>query len=567
MIGRWRIPGALAAWVLATMLSLANAATFQLQPVADAYVRNSAATTNLGSDVNFIANNGNGIRVSFVRFDLSAITEPITSAKLDLTVAIGSSGQDFNVYGLTTGESWSETGITWNNAPAVVTGYTTTTGTVADYLKTSDLFGGGTVLGNFISGAAGAVDAVFNVTSGTALDFLNADADRIVTFVIAEPGASDASGVGWNSREATVGKPLLTVTTGAVEPPPPPPPPASPTLLRVVLVAGQSNADGRAAGSGLPTSPVNYQAPLSNVPFYYYTHGAAANGDGTLGSLTTLRPGATQMPAGGFGPEIALGHALAPIFEQQSGTGLAIIKYAKGGSNLHTDWKAGGSATTAGDGVYYQTFQRVVRDGLARLQAAHPNATVKLAGMIWVQGESDIDGGSSTSGAYGANLTNFIADVRATFDATLPFFFSRISANQTVYSNPADPNYPDYLTLRAQQAQVAASVPAAYMIDTDGPAVTMNGDNLHFNAAGQLALGGAFAAQMGNLLRLRVTHFEAHAGGFRLRWNALPGKSYRVSTSPDLLDWTPQSVGVVSEWTDTAGAGGPCRFYKVAEEN
>lgn len=153
------LPGlrALLAGILAVAAFPANGTEFVLNPIADAYVRNgnpaSAATTNYGPDQNFISNNANGIRVSFLRFDLSGITGPITSAKLELTVAIGSSGQDYDVYGLTAGEGWNESAITWNNAPAVVTAYTTTTGTLADYLKTSDLFGGGAVLGNFVRSA------------------------------------------------------------------------------------------------------------------------------------------------------------------------------------------------------------------------------------------------------------------------------------------------------------------------------------------------------------------------------------------------------------------------------
>jgi lysophospholipase L1-like esterase len=333
----------------------------------------------------------------------------------------------------------------------------------------------------------------------------------------------------------------------------------------VVLISGQSNADGRAAGSDLPTTPVNYQAAQDNVPLYSYIFGAAANGDGTLGSLTTVRPGKTQFPAGGFGPEVGMAYSLAQTIEQQPGTALAIIKYAKGGSSLVVDWKAGGNATTTGDGAHYVTFQQVVTAGLAKLRAAYPDATVKLAAMIWVQGESDIDAGAATSAAYGANLTTFISDVRATFDPALPFFLSRISSSQTVYSAPADADYANYLTLRTQQEQVAANVPGAYLVSADGAAFTMNSDFLHFNAAGQLALGKAFAASLADVLRLRVTSMDRAGANPRLFWNAIPGKSYRVFSSPDLTTWTPQDVGAVSTWTDPAALSTAPRYYRVSE--
>jgi hypothetical protein len=330
-------------------------------------------------------------------------------------------------------------------------------------------------------------------------------------------------------------------------------------ILRVVLIGGQSNADGRAPGSGLPTIPVNLQLPQPNVPFYYHTNGAVANGDGTLGTLTTLRPGATEMPAGGFGPEIKMGYDLSGAFEQQPGNKLVIIKYAKGGSSLHTDWKAGGDATTTNDGTFYRTFQKVVTDGLAKLHTTYPTDTIKLAGMIWVQGESDIVSSAANAAAYGANLTAFIADVRLTFDPTLPFFLSRISNQQTNYT--ANPNYP---TVRAGQASVAANVAGAYMIDTDGAAFGMNADNIHFSATGQQSLGKAFAARMADVLVLK-TSIEPGTGGIRLNWNAIPGKSYQIRKSPDLVSWTTFTAGVTNHHEESFEAGFPCRFFQVAE--
>ena len=274
-----------------------------------------------------------------------------------------------------------------------------------------------------------------------------------------------------------------------------------PKLLCVVLLGGQSNADGRAPGDELP---VNLQSPQPDVPFYYYTSGMAANPDGTLGRLTTLRPGCTQMPPGGFGPEVTLGHNLARVVEQTPGTKLAIIKYAKGGSSLGVDWKPNVNNSTGDEGVYYKTFQNVVKNGLSELRRRYPHSKVQLAGMIWVQGESDIDGGDKLSRPYGANLANFISDMRAKFDPALPFYLSRISSQQTVYSTPTVKLYPDYLLVRSGQAWVAATVDNARMIDTDAPTFATKADHLHFDARGQQALGAAFAALLESNLKLNL---------------------------------------------------------------
>lgn len=531
-----------------------------LTPTADAYVKNSTATSNYGTATTFISNNANGVRVSYLRFSLAGIARPIASAKLELTINIASAGQDFAIYALnSSAPAWAEADIVWNNAPGIATSYLSGTGTVDQFLKPADLANGGAPFATFASAASG-VDTAFDVGPGPLLDFLNA-ATGDVTLLIAEPGTADVSGVAWNSREAANGQPRLTLDSE------PAVAAAAPKLIRVVLVGGQSNADGRAAGSGLPTTPINYQAVQANVPFYFYTFGSAANADTTLGSLSTLRVGATQMPAGGFGPEIGLGYDLSRVLENTPGTALAIIKYAKGGSSLHTDWKAGGDLTTTGDGAHYQTFQKVVSAGLAKLRAAYPGTPVKLAAMVWVQGETDIDGGAATVAAYASNLTTFIADVRATFAPALPFVFSRVSANQTVYSAPTAARYNDYLAMRGQQAQVATSVPSAYLIDTDGAEFVMNNDKLHFGPLGQLALGQSFARVLGGLLPLRVTALQVVPEGLRLDWNGLPLVTYRVLGTPDLSLWSARHTGAGSTWTDPdfAARTEGCYFYRVEE--
>lgn len=210
-----------------------HAAVTTLLPTADAQVRRtldtggSRATTNYGTDPTFAANNGNGVRVTFLRFDLSSIdTSTITSIKLDLTTQ--STGADsFNVYGLISGESWIESGtggITWNNAPGVNTGFAPTSspasygGTLSQFMDTSALYGGGIVLSTFTAPNVGnTLNTAIDASSGEVFNFINADADKFITFVIAEQDGTgpDVSGVTWHSKEATNAnfRPQLTITT------------------------------------------------------------------------------------------------------------------------------------------------------------------------------------------------------------------------------------------------------------------------------------------------------------------------------------------------------------------
>ncbi len=265
-------------------------------------------------------------------------------------------------------------------------------------------------------------------------------------------------------------------------------------IINVFLIGGQSNADGRANKGGLPS---NLQGNQNNIRFEY---GNSATSDS---GLTVLKPGTSS--DGGFGPEVTFGKTIGDYLIPQ-GQSTAILKFAVGGTDLYSDWKAGGTATTAGDGATYAAFQSTIATGLLNLHNAFPNATLLISGMLWVQGETDIDNTSSgvaptAVSNYAANLTALINDIRLTYNSpNLPFLFSQISKNQTVYSTPTDPDYQNYLTLRAQQQLVANTVANTYLINTDGSQFTttnpISGPGLHYDANGQQALGIAFANQM-----------------------------------------------------------------------
>jgi hypothetical protein len=246
------------------------------------------------------------------------------------------------------------------------------------------------------------------------------------------------------------------------------------TRLRIILLGGQSNGDGRASTSELPT---NLQSPQEDVDFFYRVEGGIA-------TLTKLTPGLSE--TSGFGPAITLGRKMADLLAGETNTRVAIIKYANGGTTLHTSWKAGGDNTITGDGVDYVLFQQTVSPGLTALADAYPNATLDLQGMVWMQGESDATTHDNATN-YQANLTTFIADIRSTFGADLPFIIGRLSSGQTGSGS--------YLTeLRASQDAVAAADPRTGIIDTD--AFELKGDNLHFTGNGQQSMGEAFAREI-----------------------------------------------------------------------
>ncbi len=355
--------------------------------------------------------------------------------------------------------------------------------------------------------------------------------------VLAGAVLNDAAGNPLNTGSAIVGETSITVN------------PAVPvTRLRVYLIGGQSNADGRAVAADLPTTPVNLQQPQDDVD-YYET------------SLTTLRP------LGEFGPEITLGRSMADAWSFETGTRVAIIKYGVSGTSLDVDWKAGGNATTTNDGPRYVSFQSVVTNGLAALDVKYPDATIEIEGMLWMQGERDVV--IATGAAYQANLTAFIADVRATYGADLPFIVGRLSTGQTSLNDtPAEETQFDLV--RDAQTAVAAADPRVSLINTDGYGI--KDDDLHFNAAGQQALGSDSADALFAYVSFTSPPTLQRLGNGDIEVtlaDAFPGFLYTLQNTGSLLpnDWSngdaETAAGTTVVLTYTPGPGETKRFFRV----
>lgn len=231
----------------------------------------------------------------------------------------------------------------------------------------------------------------------------------------------------------------------------------------VYLLAGQSNMDGRAATSALPTSPVNLQQPQADVRYY---NGYSGSDGYTNGAWTNLFPGPTQ-----FGPEITFGRTMADNHPEQN---IALIKHARGGTSLAVNWKPGPVGTGGSD---YLGFRATVTSALNALTSA--GHTYQIAGMLWLQGESD-QGTNATN--YQTNLTNFIADMRGNYGSNLPFLIGGIGYQSA-----------DYTVVSAAQQAVADALPnVEYFSNYDllGPTHTL----LHFDAAGEQLIGQRYAA-------------------------------------------------------------------------
>jgi hypothetical protein len=183
---------------------------------ADSYVSTwpGERDTNFGANDTFYLKNdlGTGFvnRKGYVRFDLSSIDQPIDDASLSLSFVedthTTSAVWSFNVFGLSdghAGENWSETGITWNNAPA---NNTASGGSL--------LAGQASLLGSFdIDTSILTEGDGVSFSSAELTSFLQGDTDDLVTLVFIRPDLS-LTNVGFATKEhATFVPPTLTLTT------------------------------------------------------------------------------------------------------------------------------------------------------------------------------------------------------------------------------------------------------------------------------------------------------------------------------------------------------------------
>jgi len=90
--------------------------TASFLPQADASVNQSYAGTNYGTAKGLLVDSSPQRMNSYLRFSVSGVSGTVRGAKLRLYAYDGSSDGPA-LY--STGSSWSETGITWNNRPAV----------------------------------------------------------------------------------------------------------------------------------------------------------------------------------------------------------------------------------------------------------------------------------------------------------------------------------------------------------------------------------------------------------------------------------------------------------------
>jgi pectate lyase len=139
--------------------------------------------------------------VSYIRFTLPGGADVMAEATLAIqsTADAGSGVRLFGLNDDAAGQNWSETGITYNNAPAINGG---DGDPMTQDMDLDDL----TLLATIDHGGSDLVE----ISTPELVDFVNADTDGLMTFLLFAADGSDV-GLGYVSREGTGAGPMLSL--------------------------------------------------------------------------------------------------------------------------------------------------------------------------------------------------------------------------------------------------------------------------------------------------------------------------------------------------------------------
>lgn len=229
---------------------------------------------------------------------------------------------------------------------------------------------------------------------------------------------------------------------------------------KLFIMAGQSNMVGSAHVLN-PTFPQDQQTFFEDV---LYTQ----NTDNGSEGWGPLQPRLSQN--GTFrdrvGPELTFGETVlnADIGE------IAVIKYARNGTGLATNWAPGGALRNDFYNFVDNATQELVDQG----------HTYELSGFIWVQGSGDANFLSRAS-AYDENLTQFVSEIEDRYNKTTTVI--------NRYHIDADRNYVE--ELRSSQRAFGDAHADAYVVHGDD--LTLFSDYVHYDFPSQLELGRRLA--------------------------------------------------------------------------
>ena len=198
--------------------------------------------------------------------------------------------------------------------------------------------------------------------------------------------------------------------------------------LKVFILAGQSNMEGRAdANNLLPDDLQRLSKTQKNVQLAFNRE--------PVGPLKAVKASPEIAEIYNrefiFGPELFFGISLSEAWPDSN---ILLIKLSRGSTSLHGSWHPDWSedkATVMGEEDETRLYSSLI-DYIERTLSRFKNYEYEICAILWVQGESD-SGNEIAAEEYGRNLENFISSIRQDLRIdSLPFLFFQVGHGKVV---------------------------------------------------------------------------------------------------------------------------------------
>lgn len=198
--------------------------------------------------------------------------------------------------------------------------------------------------------------------------------------------------------------------------------------IKVFLLAGQSNMEGRADASKLDRQDLERLSRVQEKVELAYNKEP-------IGPLQAVKPSTEIAEIYNreliFGPELFFGITLSEAWPNEK---ILLIKLSEGATSLHGCWHPEWSkekATVIGEENEPKLYKLFI-DYVEQTLSKYEKEEYEICAMLWIQGETDA-GNKIAESAYGENLQQFINHLRQDLnDNALPFLLFQVGHGKVV---------------------------------------------------------------------------------------------------------------------------------------
>lgn len=247
--------------------------------------------------------------------------------------------------------------------------------------------------------------------------------------------------------------------------------------IKVFILAGQSNMEGRADGNKLLPRDLERLSKVQNKVQLAFNYEPIV-------PLKPVKPSQEIEEIYNrelmFGPELFFGIELSEIWPDEK---ILIIKLSEGGSSLHGCWNPKWSEDNAkvmGEEEETKLYS-VMIEYVEQTLSAYKKYEYEICALLWVQGETDA-GNKIAAEAYGRNLQQLISHVRQDLENDrLPFLLFQVGHGKVIEGMMKTTQLVPNVTLIPQS------------LDSTSVNFYPKMDNGHYNYEGMKKLGERFA--------------------------------------------------------------------------